>query len=256
MVHQWKEVMQLFGLGLLQQVLKNNRHKGQDLLLQTDHHPVEVLPDPRLYQLPVGGDIYGLQEDLQQVGEGLHTATGLHGLLTRKSFAHSAENTVATYEKNCLDVNLFMYILTNVLRTSIFWYKAGCELNLRLLLIYCTSITSSLQNAKIINKIFYCNVTDTLLTLHWSCTLLMMWPCWCSVHKHTVSFRLSPPVACSTSSQTYWQLAKVTPSLSDVFSGEKNNELYYNFSYYLHDKTNCILHRTNACTADLPTKLH
>lgn len=158
--------MQLFGLGLFQQVLQNDRHKGQDLLLQTDHHPVEVLPHSRLYQLPVGGDIYGLQEDLQQVGEGLHTATGLHGLLTRKSFAHSAENTVATYEKNCLDVNLFMYILTNVLRASIFLYKAGCELNLRLLLIYCTSITSSLQNAKIINKIFYCNVTDTLLTLH------------------------------------------------------------------------------------------
>lgn len=103
--------MQLFGLGLLQQVLKNDRHKGQDLLLQTDHHPVEVLPDPRLYQLPVGGDIYGLQEDLQQVGEGLHTATGLHGLLTRKSFTHSAENTVATYEKNWLDVNMFIYTL-------------------------------------------------------------------------------------------------------------------------------------------------
>lgn len=103
--------MQLFGFGLLQQVLKNDRHKGQDLLLQTDHHPVEVLPDPRLYQLPVGGDIYGLQEDLQQVGEGLHTATGLHGLLTRKSFAHSAENTVATYEKNWSDVNMFIYTL-------------------------------------------------------------------------------------------------------------------------------------------------
>lgn len=99
--------MQLFGFGLLQQVLKNDRHKGQDLLLQTDHHPVEILPHPRLYQLPVGGDIYGLQEDLQQVGEGLHTATGLHGLLTRKPFAHSAENTAATYKKNCLDVDMF-----------------------------------------------------------------------------------------------------------------------------------------------------
>lgn len=107
MVHQWKEVMQLFGLGLFQQVLQNDRHKGQDLLLQTDHHPVEVLPHSRLYQLPVGGDVHGLQEDLQQVGEGLHTATGLHGLLTRKPFAHSAENTAATYKKNCFDVDMF-----------------------------------------------------------------------------------------------------------------------------------------------------
>lgn len=58
---------------------------------------MEVLPDPRLYQLPVGGDVHSLQEDLQQVGEGLHTATGLHGLLTRKSFAHSTENMEKTY---------------------------------------------------------------------------------------------------------------------------------------------------------------
>lgn len=102
LVHQWKEIMQLFGLWLLQQVLQNDRHKRQDLFLQTDHHSVEVLPDSRLYQLSVGGDIHGLQEDLQQVGKGLHTATGLHGLLTRKSFAHSAENMETTYQLNDL----------------------------------------------------------------------------------------------------------------------------------------------------------
>lgn len=158
--------MQFFGFGLFQQVFKNNWYKGQDFFFQIDYYFVEVLFDFRLYQLFVGGDIYGLQEDFQQVGEGFYIVIGLYGLLIRKFFVYSVENIVVIYEKNCLDVNLFMYILINVLRIFIFWYKVGCELNLRLFLIYCISIILSLQNVKIINKIFYCNVIDIFLILY------------------------------------------------------------------------------------------
>lgn len=115
LVYQWQEVMQFFGFGLFQQVFKNDRYKGQDFFFQIDYYFVEVLFDFRLYQLFVGGDIYGLQEDFQQVGEGFYIVIGLYGLLIRKFFVYSVENIVVIYEKNCLDVNMFINILINVL---------------------------------------------------------------------------------------------------------------------------------------------
>lgn len=108
--------MQFFGFGLFKQVFKNDRYKGQDFFFQIDYYFVEVLFDFRLYQLFVGGDIYGLQEDFQQVGEGFYIVIGLYGLLIRKFFVYSVENIVVIYEKNCLDVNMFINILINVLR--------------------------------------------------------------------------------------------------------------------------------------------
>ena len=104
LVKKRDEVVQLLGVGILQQTLHGDWYKGHHLLLQTHHHAVQELSHPGVQDLSLHRCVQHLQEHLKCVGVYLHTAAVLHSLLPRETLTRPAvgKSGSNTYFVKCL----------------------------------------------------------------------------------------------------------------------------------------------------------
>lgn len=84
---QRDEFLQVFGLTVLQHVLRGRGDEGQHLLLQTDDHTVQEGAHRAPQQPPLDWTAQCGQEGLQTVPVDLGAATLFHRLLVAKGFA-------------------------------------------------------------------------------------------------------------------------------------------------------------------------
>ncbi len=89
------ELLQVFGLAVLQHVLGGGGDEGQHLLLQADDHSVQEGADRAAQHPPLDGAAQRGQEGLQTVSVDLRTAALLHRLLVAERLAGPTANREA-----------------------------------------------------------------------------------------------------------------------------------------------------------------
>lgn len=87
------ELLQVFGLAVLQHVLRGGGDEGQHLLLQADDHAVQEGAHGAAQHPPLDGAAQCRQEALQTVPVDLGAAALLHSLLVAERFAGSTAET-------------------------------------------------------------------------------------------------------------------------------------------------------------------
>lgn len=81
------ELLQVFGLAVLQHVFGGGGDEGQHLLLHADDHPVQEGAHGAAQHPPLDGAAQCRQEGLQTLSVDLRTAALLHRLLVAESLA-------------------------------------------------------------------------------------------------------------------------------------------------------------------------
>ena len=98
LVDEWDEILQLLGVGVLKEMLHDDRDERQDFRLQANYHAVQELAHPSVQQGSVYRGVEGAQEDLEGIGVGLHAATVLHGLLVSEALAGTTVEDVKSHQ--------------------------------------------------------------------------------------------------------------------------------------------------------------
>lgn len=89
---EWNELLQVFGLTVLQHVLGGSGDEGQHLLLHADDHAVQEGAHRAAQHPPLDGAAQRRQEGLQTVSVDLGAAALLHRLLVAECFAGPTTN--------------------------------------------------------------------------------------------------------------------------------------------------------------------
>lgn len=90
---EWDELLQVFGLAVLQHVLRGGRDEGQHLLLQADDHAMQKGAHGAAQRPPLDGAAQRRQEAMQAVPVDLGAAALLHRLLVTERLAGPAAET-------------------------------------------------------------------------------------------------------------------------------------------------------------------